>query len=663
MSHVNIKRLVENIKSNTTIFTPIIEAIVNSIQAIEQKGAGKGIIEILVYRSPQIEQDNDTSAIEDIVIIDNGVGFNQKNRDSFDTLYSDHKIKIGGKGFGRFTCLKYFENLHIDSIFLDEGTYKRRSFSMGKQHEIIVKENIEKTQEKDSKTELRLAQCKSKNIPKKLSTIARSLVEKLLPYFITKDYECPQIILSEADRSEKIILNSYIKKSESVILEIPLPTECFSINSKDETFDFQVRSFKIYSPKNQKSKISLVAHKREVTETPIHNFIPEFIDEFYDIAPNNDGGRNYIIKTYVFGKYLDDNVSLERGSFEFQKEEDFLYGVSQTAIEKKAAEITEKAINIEIASRQEKKRLLIVNYIDTQAPWHKSLIEDLDLHKFPYNPTNEEIEAILQREKYELEIDIKKQLKKVLKDNNHKNIQETVVNLVTKIATSSKNDLIHYIALRKTFLDLFKKTMEVNNTGSYESEESIHRIIFPTKSDSDHTSYKDHNLWIIDERLNFTNFLSSDLPLSKSTSDRPDLLIYNQRIAFRSENETSNPVTVFEFKRPGRDDFVNTSAKEDPVQQIIRYVNNIRSGKFKTPEGRNISISSNTPFYGYVICDITEKVEYWLTFEKNFKPMPDRLGWFQWLDNLNLYVEVLSWDKILKDATMRNKIFFHTLGL
>lgn len=254
MSHVNIKRLVENIKSNTTIFTPIIEAIVNSIQAIEQKGAGKGIIEILVYRSPQIEQDNDTSAIEDIVIIDNGVGFNQKNRDSFDTLYSDHKIKIGGKGFGRFTCLKYFENLHIDSIFLDEGTYKRRSFSMGKQHEIIVKENIEKTQEKDSKTELRLAQCKSKNIPKKLSTIARSLVEKLLPYFITKDYECPQIILSEADRSEKIILNSYIKKSESVILEIPLPTECFSINSKDETFDFQVRSFKIYSPKNQKTK-------------------------------------------------------------------------------------------------------------------------------------------------------------------------------------------------------------------------------------------------------------------------------------------------------------------------------------------------------------------------------------------------------------------------
>jgi hypothetical protein len=28
-----------------------------------------------------------------------------------------------------------------------------------------------------------------------------------------------------------------------------------------------------------------------------------------------------------------------------------------------------------------------------------------------------------------------------------------------------------------------------------------------------------------------------------------------------------------------------------------------------------------------------------------------------------LYIEVLSWDKILKDATMRNKIFFYKLGI
>ncbi len=120
---------------------------------------------------------------------------------------------------------------------------------------------------------------------------------------------------------------------------------------------------------------------------------------------------------------------------------------------------------------------------------------------------------------------------------------------------------------------------------------------------------------------------------------------------------------IFEFKKPQRDDFVNPSSQEDPVQQIVRYVNNIRDGKYKTPEGRKILVSDNTPFYGYVVCDLTPKVESWLEREKDFKPMPDRLGWFQWRSSINLYVEVISWDKVLKDAKMRNQIFFQKLGI
>jgi len=43
--------------------------------------------------------------------------------------------------------------------------------------------------------------------------------------------------------------------------------------------------------------------------------------------------------------------------------------------------------------------------------------------------------------------------------------------------------------------------------------------------------------------------------------------------------------------------------------------------------------------------------------------MPDTLGWFRWYGNINLYFEVLSFEKILEDATMRNKIFFKKLGI
>jgi len=74
-------------------------------------------------------------------------------------------------------------------------------------------------------------------------------------------------------------------------------------------------------------------------------------------------------------------------------------------------------------------------------------------------------------------------------------------------------------------------------------------------------------------------------------------------------------------------------------------------------------VAPNTPFYGYVVCDLTTKIETWLDREKMFKPMPDRLGWFRWLENINLYMEVIDWDKILKDAKMRNQIFFQKLGI
>ena len=167
----------------------------------------------------------------------------------------------------------------------------------------------------------------------------------------------------------------------------------------------------------------------------------------------------------------------------------------------------------------------------------------------------------------------------------------------------------------------------------------------------------------MDERLNFTNYVSSDVPLDGKNTERPDLLVYNKRVLFRGDNETSNPVTIFEFKKPQRDDFVNPSSREDPVQQIVRYVNDIYDGKYMTPEGRKILVAENTPFYGFVVCDLTPKVEAWLEREKDFKPMPDRLGWFQWIANINLYIEVISWDKVRKDAQMRNKIFFQKLGI
>jgi hypothetical protein len=667
MSNVNIKRAVENIRANTSIYTPVVEMVVNAIQAIEESGRKDGKVLIRARRSEQAEVDGSLSDVEGFDVEDNGIGFTKEHRDSFDTLYTDLKINEGGKGFGRFTCLKYFEDLKVKSVFKDGDALKTRSFSMGKDHEIIVHEKVTGSDQTETGSTVTLSALRTRRaFDKKLSTIAHNLVERLLPYFITQDYACPEIVLCEEDDSGAIRLNDFVSNELSAaIREVGVEQKAFTLKAVDTEEEFLVRVFKLFSPRNQKSRISLVAHKREVSGSVIHKYIPEFEDEFYekDSSGDADRERNYIIKAYVFGPYLDRNVSLERGGFEFQMERDLILGIGQAEIERDAATIAKDAVGVDITSRREKKKERVQSYVDHEAPWHKDILKDIDLSGMPYNPTNEEIEARLQREKFAQEIAIKRDVAMLLAETSFENVKESVVEIVSKISGTSKNDLIHYIALRRKILDIFGKSLEVDPLGAYKSEGLVHDIIFPRKGDTEVTAFVDHNLWIVDERLNFTTYVSSDVPLDGKNTERPDLLVYNKRVLFRGDNEPSNPITIFEFKKPQRDDFVDPSSSDDPVQQIIRYVNKIRDGKFKTPEGRKILVADNTPFYGYVVCDLTAKVEKWLEREKDFKPMPDRLGWFRWMSNINLYIEVVSWDKVLKDATMRNKIFFQKLGI
>lgn len=667
MSKLNIKRTVENIRANTTVYSPIVEVVINAIQAIEATGKPNGKISIRVRRADQIEMDGSRSEVRSFDIEDNGIGFTLENRESFDTLYSDFKTTAGGKGFGRFVSLKYFENVQIDSVYADGEILKRRQFSMGKGTDIIVDERVSETSGSSTGTTVHLKELKDgRSIDKKLSTIARNLAERLLPNFLVKEPACPEIAVWDGESGESILLNDWFSNElSSVIKEIVVDKGQFSLKGVDSDETFIVRVFKLYYPKNQTSRISLVAHKREVSGSPLHNYIPEFIDDFYD--RDVDGSaiheKNYIVRAYVFSPYLDRYVSLERGGFEFQMENDLQNGISQVDIERHSAMIAKEAVGLDIRGRQEKKRERVQSYVDDEAPWHKSILEKIDLSGMPLNPSNEEIETRFQKEKFAQEVHIKREVSKILSGGSLEGLEKSVKDIVDTISGTSQNDLIHYIALRRNILDLFGKSLEINEKGAYSSEGFVHDIIFPRKGDTLKTPFANHNLWIIDERLNFTSYLSSDLPLVGFNGERPDLIGYDKRILFRGDNEPSNPVTVFEFKKPQRDDFVNPSSSEDPVQQIVRYVNDIRDGKFKTPEGRKMLIAENTPFYGYVVCDLTPKVERWLQREKNFKPMPDRQGWFSWLENINLYIEVLSWDKVLKDAKMRNQVFFHTLGI
>ena len=216
MSRVNIKRAVDNIRASTTVYTPLVEMIVNAIQAIDEAATKHGRVSVRVIRDGQLKLDDTLPEISGFEIEDNGIGFTDKHRNSFDILYTDHRISEGGKGFGRFTCLKYFQYIHVDSVYRHGAAFKSRSFDMGKKFDIVVKEKVKNCEESDSGSRVTLKDLKKgTRLDTKLNTVARNLVERLLPFFISENYSCPEIILSESDGKDTIILNNFVRNEIS----------------------------------------------------------------------------------------------------------------------------------------------------------------------------------------------------------------------------------------------------------------------------------------------------------------------------------------------------------------------------------------------------------------------------------------------------------------
>lgn len=227
-------------------------------------------------------------------------------------------------------------------------------------------------------------------------------------------------------------------------------------------------------------------------------------------------------------------------------------------------------------------------------------------------------------------------------------------------------DLARYVCHRKAILDFLQNQLSMKDDGRYRREEQIHRIIFPMGKTSNDVPLEGHNLWLVDEKLVYHAFLSSDKqlrqtqPLQCDSEKEPDVIVFDKACAFVPDVEAPfTSVTIIELKRPMRGDY---SEDENPFVQVATYIDDIRAGKAITPGGRPVPVRSGTPFYCYIICDITATLERWARLFE-LEKTPDQQGFFGYKRNYGAYVEVISYDKMLADAKKRNAVFFDKLGL
>lgn len=671
MSKINIDRIVKDIKSKTTSLTPVIEAVCNSIDAIGPERTD-GIIDIIVKRSGQksLELDS-THTLSDIMaidIIDNGIGFTEENKDSFDTYRSGFKMSKGGKGFGRFMYLKYFNHVSIESIFYEEDKYKQRSFTFGHADEIIENEkiiDIESDSSIHTGTTLHLSSIKSFDLDKGLEVIARKLVERLLVFFVTGGIYTPKITIKEEDGSNAIILNDYIG-DKSDIQQIG-NEEKFSLKGREKEWSFSVKIYKIYYSAII-NKICLTANMREVTESALHNYVPEFKETMFETTENGTQ-KNYMIKAYVQGQYLDDNVTTERDGFNFGKEDDIYSDLSERQIMKTTSLIIKKYFSDDIEKRYNDKKQKVEHYVYTTAPWNKTLLKDVDMESIPIGISDFDLEMRFQKIKFDKEQNARIALKELqdkysdTEDDNDISLEDEVNDILKNVTETAKNDLAHYVCQRRRIIELFDDLHRRIDGGKSHKESEMHNLIFPMIKDDREVEYEEHNLWLLDERFNFTQYIASDKVISSSDHKEPDLAIfYESGLFYRNgDNAITSPIAIVEFKRPKR---TNYPDEENPINQALRYAGRILAGKYEMPEGLEEVVvdKSVTPVYIYIVCDIVPKIQEFADLA-GLAISPDRQGYFGYNSKYNAYIEIKSFKKVIDDAKMRNQIFFKKLGL
>lgn len=639
---------------------PMYEAIINSIQSIEELGIENGRIKIRIERGNQISFANQWETdIDNIIIEDNGIGFTDNHFDSFNTYATEYKIEKGCKGVGRIMWLKAFESATVSSVFQKNNKKYRREFKFDSNKEVYDQKIIEVDNNTPNKTTIHLnhmfEKYKKSNCPKRLDTIAREILNHCFAYYVFD--KVPEILIS--DEKDTINLNQLYKEN----IKKNVSTKKLNI----EGTEFVLIHSKNYLSGKNKHGINFCAHDRVVlvnTLSKVINNIPNILE---------DGQGEYTYNAYILSDYLDNHVNRERTNFNLDIEGNLFDNIGLEDILKEIKPIIEDYLIESINKGRNKKEEFLRNYIYTKNPRYRILLNNYPelINNIPWTTDEEKLDIELFKQEQEYKLSLKKEGKQLQKElskdiRDYKKYTDKTAKYVAKLSEIGKGNLADYVMNRKVVLDTLDDNLQSMDDAhkKYAYEKNIHELIFPMTKTSDDIDYLRHNLWVIDEKLSYHHYLASDrklksMPEIKTESAKePDIIIFDSPFAFSDQEEQPyRNLTIIEFKRPGR---TNYSNEDNPIDQIITYMEDITGGKIKDKNGRYIDDTSDVRFYCYILCDLDSTIKVQAK-RNDFKLTPDKLGFYRYYDNYNAYMEIISYTKLIKDSKLRNKILFDKL--
>ena len=661
----NLKNRVRNLRfQRVSRLTPLFEAVSNSLHALATTKRKGGEIRIALERAAQGELPGGVGEglqpVDSITITDNGEGFTANNLHAFKELDTGNKEQLGSKGIGRLFWLKVFDHAEVSSVYRDGDKLRRRTFQFKLPEGIVEEAESDCPPRARVDTTIKLVGLKpsfARSYRISAFDFRDAVLHHFLSFFVTQFV--PQIEFLEG------------KKVVATISQESLPA------FDEDPFKIKGISFRLIHMKLAKESatghaVHYCAADRVVKSRTLADVLGNFTRHQIE-----DVTEPYYYGGYVLSQELNDSVAAERDDFQIEERVKDLFGerkVSWEEIEEEVANRIEvwlaEPLRLLRAARDERVENAFTTSVPELAYLRRLGIEELQdisldasVRDIAVNANRlhfEKRRAVVQR------LDATLQSLEVSDLGRFEEFRTKFASEILELSEVGQADLSAYMLYRQKVLSILLKAVQFNDEAdNFEKEKVVHSLFFPRFQDSEGASiYDGHNLWLLDEALAFESYIASDVKLCEhkllisNSEARPDVVAYGLHFGISSPARPFDHITIIELKRPGR-----KFGKDNPIQQIYDYIDDIRGGKLRDLNGLEINANRQTRFMGVVLCDALN--EQMMTAAKREKLLPeaDGLSWHGSNADYNLYLRVVSFRQVYELARIRHRKFFDQLGL
>lgn len=618
----NIRGLVRPFK-NATIQTPLFEAIANSLDA----GASQVIIRLYptVGEKEGLESGNLPKRVEEYDVEDNGEGFTEENRKAFVEAYTENKKASGGKGIGRFAALRFFDHVDIESDTGDSHISAR--FSLGFEELNEFRESLG-------------------GAPKKTILSFRGKSEFSSKQDVLNGDSLPSAI--KAHFMARLILERENGKPRTIVICCPASgaSRAITPDSLPHLSKYEWRHEKIETPFLIRRGVLQENGARPIAYLCADNRAVEEIKPLSELPKNSGAGTLVVLVT---GKYLDENVTDDRQSFDLSSPtmlapvtlDDLVSGV----VSNLSAFVKDVYPTLDSDNKREEEAAI------SAAPYLASFIKSTDV-------TVKHADSLVKKAKQAFEKEKEDAKEAFIRALKGKSIDpEGFERACTRFSSVSAITLGEYICYRQVLAEALASIAK----SKVALESDLHRLFMKMQSSTrgdDGRLSPLCDLWLLDDRFMTYAYAASDTSLKRICSEihahdskvfreaiRPDLFLF---FSDSTDGDCGDAVVV-ELKGPNASERERMTAPGEIARNLLS-VRNMHPGLSR--------------IWGYIIMKIGTN-ESQALFSDDYIPLFTTGGknklYVKYLKNANTYVTVVAPEALADDAIARNKIFIDIL--